>query len=137
MDAYLSATIAGILAFIIGLLLDRLIKGSAYKTRDEIVKSAEAEAKNVRQQEELAGKEALLKRREELEAELNTKKDAVRDAERGLDKRASQLGELKEDFKKKEKMLQNVQTKLADRAKVVEAKQKELDRVLKLSLIHI
>lgn len=131
MNPYITATIAGILAFIVGLALDRVLKGSAYQTRDDIVRSAQQEAENVRQKEELAGQQSLLQRREKIDSEINSRKDSLRESERSIDKRESKLNELKDDFKKKETMLQGVQKKLADRAKAVDAKQKELDRVLK------
>jgi ribonuclease Y len=131
MNPYITAVIAGILSLMVGLAFDRVRKGSAYKTRNEIVRSAQQAAENVRQKEELAGQEALLKRREKVDTEINARKDSLRESERKLDKRDSKLNELRDDFQKKEKMLQGVQTKLADRSKAMDAKQKELDRVLK------
>ena len=114
----------------VGFYFDKLRKGSAYQSRDDIVAQARTEAVNVRKQVELEGKEELLKRREELEQDINKTKDELRNVERGLDKREAALDDLKDDFEKKEQMLQTQQTKLADRQKTMDIKQRELDRIL-------
>ena len=115
----------------IGFVVDRILKGSAYKTRDEIVESAKTEVENLRRNQELAAKEDNLKRREEFEKEMSAARDTLRETERGLDKRQTKLNELKNDFHKKEKMLQSQQVKINERGRAMEIKQKELDRILK------
>ena len=115
----------------IGFLLDRLRQGGAYRSSEEIMKQAEREAENYRKAQELEGKEELLKRREELDRENNEAREELRETERRVEKRESALDELQEDFRKKERMLESTQTKLADRTKVLDVKEAEVERVLK------
>src|SRR5688572_26182087 len=56
----------------VGYWIDRLLRGAAYQRRDEILKQAEREAETHRKSQELAAKEELITRREDLEKELNT-----------------------------------------------------------------
>ena len=56
-DPLIVGTLAGIVGVGIGYLVDRVIKGGAYKTRDEIVQQAQRDAENVRKNEELKIKE--------------------------------------------------------------------------------
>ncbi|MCA9063171.1 MAG: ribonuclease Y, partial [Planctomycetaceae bacterium] len=54
-----------------------------------------------------------------------------RERERELDKRESHLSEQQDAFRKKEKMLQTTQQKLSDRTRAIDAREAELERVLK------
>ena len=115
----------------IGYFLERAIRGGAYKTRDEIVAQAQRDADNVRKAGELAAKEEGLRRREEIEKELQATRDELRQHERHLDKRENSLEELQEDIFKKERMLETTQQKLAEKSKAVDARERELDKSLK------
>ena len=112
----------------IGFFVDRLRLGAAYQNSEGILKQAQLEADNLKKTEELAAKEILLKRREELEAELNVTRDELREHEKHLDKRESKINDQQDAFRKKEQMLQSTQTKLAERSKAFDAKEKELER---------
>jgi len=114
----------------VGFFFDRLRKGAAYQARDEIIKQAEQEGENLRRSQELEIKEELLKRREDLEKDLNSSRDELRQQERRLDKRETTLDDQQQDILKKERMLETTQSKLADRTKAIESREKELDRVL-------
>jgi ribonuclease Y len=114
----------------LGFFFERLKRGSAYQDRDQIIEQAKRDAENVRKDEELKTREELLKRREELEESLNAIKDKLHQRERGLDKREGSLDDRDEEFQKREKMVESQQTKLSSRAKAMEVKDKELDRVL-------
>lgn len=131
MQPYFDAVIAGVVGLIAGYFIDRLIKGGAYKTRDEILEQAERDAENHRKDKEIEVKEEMLKRREQLEQKMESSRDELRVREREIDQREIQLKEQHSDFNKKEQMLQSTQQKLADRARAMDARQKELDRVLK------
>ena len=122
--------IGGVIGLVVGLLIDRLYKAGAYKTRTQLLEQAEIDAQNYRKDQELALKEDLLKRREKLEQKLDEAKDALRTREREVDQREIHLKELNSDFRKKEQMLQTTQQKLSERAKAMDARQKELTRVL-------
>ncbi|MCA9082435.1 MAG: ribonuclease Y [Planctomycetaceae bacterium] len=128
---YIVAGIAGVAGIAVGLLIDRMIKGSAYKSRDEIVQQAERDAENLRRDRELELKEEILKRREELEQKLDESRNALRDREREIDQKEVRLKEQQSDFRKKEQMLQTTQQKLTERTRAIDARQKELNRVLK------
>ena len=123
--------VAAIVGVAIGYFVDRLVKGGAYKTRDEIVRQAERDAENLKKDQELKLKEDMLKRREALESKLEEARGSQRDRDRELDKRESQLEEQQDSIRKKEKMLQGTQQKLSERAKAMEAKDTELNRLLK------
>ncbi len=126
--------ITGVIAFAVGVLVgffvDRIRRGAAYQRRDEIIRQAEREADNMRKSQELAAKEELLSRREELDAATNKIREDLREQEKQLDKRDSLLTDQQEDIVKKERMLETTQTKLAERTKAVEARDKELQRIL-------
>lgn len=127
--------IIGLVAFAIGgaigFSLERIRRGAAFQTRDEIIAQAHREAENIRKAQELEAKEELLKRREQLEDEINQIREELRDQERRLDKRELLLDEQQEDFRKKERMLESTQVKLAERNKAVEIRERELERILK------
>ncbi len=127
--------IVGFLAMIIGVVVgyfaDRLIKGSAYKTRDDIIRDAQRDADNLLKDQELKLKEEMLRRREALEAKMEESHAQLRERERELDKREAHLEEQQDSFRKKEKMLQATQQKLAERTKALDAREGELNRLLK------
>ncbi|MBS0264680.1 MAG: ribonuclease Y [Planctomycetes bacterium] len=115
----------------VGWFLERYIRGTAYKTRDEILAQAQRDADSIKKAQELSGKEELLARREELEKGINQIRDELRDQERRLDRRESNLDEQQQDITKKERMLELTQKKLAERTEAVEARDVELQQVLK------
>ena len=123
------------LGFIFGMalvyILERAIRGAAFKRRDEIIKQAEHDADNVRRSQELAGKEELLKRREELDTENEKTRDDLRDQERRLERREASVVELQQDIAKKERMVENNQRKLAEKMESLEARDAEIQQVLK------
>jgi len=127
-----TSVITGLLVGIaLGLFFDRIRMGSAYKNGDAIIAQARLEAENVRKEEALKGKEDLISKREAMEKEVNAYRDEVRDQERRLDKRESMLEDQHSDLRKKEQMLETNQSKLAERLKSVDAKDRELDRMLR------
>jgi ribonuclease Y len=115
----------------IGWFLERQIRGAAYQKRDEILAHAQRDADNVRKSQELAGKEELLVRREELEKEMSRVREELRDQERRLDRRETTLDDQQQDMVKKERMVELTQKKLAERNEAVEARDVELQQVLK------
>jgi ribonuclease Y len=114
----------------VGLLVERVRQGSAYRSRDDILKQAEVEAANVVKSQELAAKEDLLKRRESMEKEVQKSRDDLREFERKLDRREILVNEQQDDIQKKERMLELTQNKLSDRGKALEVRERELDRIL-------
>lgn len=114
-----------------GYFAERLVRGTAYKSRDEILELAKRDSENLRKAGELAAKEEALKRREEVERELNGLKDELRNQERKLDNRESGIKDQLDDISKKERMLEATQLKLSERGKVVEARERELEKIIK------
>lgn len=123
--------IAGVLGLAVGFFAERLLKAGAYQTRDDILRQAERDAENLLKDQELKLKEEMLKRREAMEAKLDEQRNQQRSRERELDRRDAQLEEQQDSFRKKEKMLQTTQQKLAERSKAMDAKEAELNRLLK------
>ena len=130
MEYLIGAAIGLVVGTGIGLYFERLRRGAAYQTRDDIVKQAEKEAETARKEAELAGKEALLKRREEMEREVQKERNDLHKQETELTKRESKLEEQLDGFTKRERMLEATQKKLTERGKAVDAKETELDRVI-------
>ncbi|MGH7128722.1 MAG: Rnase Y domain-containing protein, partial [Planctomycetaceae bacterium] len=129
-DFLIGALIALAPAFLAGFFLERIRRGGAYQTRDQILGQARKDAENLLKEKELAAKEDLLRRREDMEHELNETRDELREQERRLDKRENVLGEQQEDIIKKERMLESTQKKLAEKGRFVEEREKELEHVL-------
>jgi ribonuclease Y len=72
---------------VVGFFVDRLIKGTAYKNSEEILKQAQRDAETIRKQQEILNKEELILRREQLEKEMERSRSEIRDQEKRLDRR--------------------------------------------------
>lgn len=131
MDTYLIPLLALCAGGAAGYFAERVIRGQAYKTRDEILRDATRDAETLKKTAELEAKEENLKRRETLEKDLLATREELRQHERHLDKRESSLEEMQENVAKRERMLESTQQKLTERTKGVEAKERELDKLLK------
>ncbi len=131
MDYAVVGLVALVLGTAVGFFFEKLRRGAAYQDRDAILKQAQTEVDNLKRSEELAAKEIVLKRREELERELNKTRNELRDFERQLDKREKSIQDQQDDLGKKERVTQTTQTKLTERLKVLDARDKELERLLR------
>ncbi|MFM7058274.1 MAG: ribonuclease Y [Planctomycetota bacterium] len=131
MNELLIGALAGAIGGAIGFFLDRMIRGQAWKSRDEILQQAQREADSLRRDQELRLKEDLLKHRETLDAKIAEGQNQLRDRERELDRRLAQLAEQQEGFRKKEKMLEVTQQKHADRSRSLDAREAELNRLIR------
>ena len=101
------------------------------QTGEDIIRQAEKEAENVKKAQELAGKEELLRRRQELDREFNQSREELRDTERRLDKREAGLEEQHQDIVKKERLLETQQSKLAEKTKAIEVREKEAEKAVR------
>lgn len=126
----LAYIIGGLVGLAIGFLIDRAIKGGAYRAKAQILSDAKQEAQTLLKDQEIELNKEMLKRREELDKKLDDARDVVRVREREVDQRESALKEQQADITKKEQMLQGTQSKLSERWKATEVKQKELNRIL-------
>src|SRR3990167_11281941 len=102
MEYAITGLVALALGGALGFFFERLRRGAAYQDRDAIIAQAQREADNLKRTEEIAAKEIVLKRREELDREINKTRDELRDVERQLDKREGSLKDQQEDIVKKE-----------------------------------
>ena len=124
----------GAVALVIGAtatwLLERSRKAAAHQRREDIIRDAEREAETVRKSAELSGREELLQKRSELDAEHNEVRNQQHQLGTELERRESALTEQQDSFKKRERMLEGTQKNLADRQKVIDNRESELERIL-------
>jgi len=126
----LIAVIAAAVGGLAGWLVERAIRGVAYQSREQILNQARTEAESLARAREIASKEDLLKRREELERELAAQRDEFREQERRLERRDGLVTEQLQDLTKKERLLELKQRKLAEEITTVEQRSEELNRIL-------
>jgi ribonuclease Y len=131
MNPYLAAAIGAAVGVMLGVFLDRLRLGPAYRDGNRILEDARRDAENQRKASELAAKEELLGRREELEKELGAVRESLHQEQRQLDRRDAKLEELQQGIQRKEQMLQTTQQRLADRTRAAEIREAELDKAIK------
>lgn len=132
MEYFIMGALLGlVLGAVVGFFTDRMVKGAAYQTRDEILKQAQRDAETVRKQQEISNKEELIARREALEKEMERTRAELRDQEKRLDRRESLLEDQQQDISKKERLLESTQRKLTDRTESVEAREKEVEKALR------
>ena len=132
MGEIITAGLIGVaLGAALGFFFDRVRRGAAYRTRDQILKEAEREADALRKSRELEAKEELLQRREELERQLSGTREELREQERKIDKRETQLEEEQENLRKRERMIETSQNRLAERGKAIEIRERELEKLVK------
>src|SRR6185437_12466572 len=94
-----SGAVGGIVA---SFLVARYRAGSARGLADQIVTEARREAETIGRQADLAAKEEMLRRREEIDAEADTLRRDVREQEKRLEKRADLLDQKLDIINKKE-----------------------------------
>lgn len=131
MNPYLGLLIGLVIGIPLGWLFDRLRQGGAYRTRDQLLAQTQREVENLLKTAELEAKEELLKRREELERELQGIRDKLHEEQRQVDRREAKLEELQQGILKKEQMLQSMQQRLSDRMRAAEIREAELEKILK------
>lgn len=115
----------------VGFFVDRMRMGAAYRTRDQVLKEAEREAETMLKTKELEAKEEFLRRRENIEKELEDLRNTVRQQERQLDKREAVLAEHQENLKKREKMVEQQQQRMLEKSRHIETREKELEKIVR------
>lgn len=128
---WIAAGVALVVGVVVGVFFDRLRLGPAYRTKEQLLTEAKNEADNIRKKSELDSKEELLRRKDDLNRELNKSREELRNVERALDKRESGLNEIDGQIKQKERMLQTQQNRLTEKLKAVETQERELDKAFK------
>jgi len=110
--------------------LERARKVAANQTREDIIRDAQREAETVHKTAELAAREEVLLKRSELDTENSQIRNEQQQLGNDLQRRESQLEEQLDGFKKRDKMLEGTQKNLADRQKVIDNRESELERIL-------
>ncbi|MEZ5950648.1 MAG: Rnase Y domain-containing protein [Planctomycetaceae bacterium] len=129
-EIYIAAGVTLVVGLLAGLAFERVRLGAGYRTKEQLIDDARREA-GACKEGEIQAKEEVLKRREELEQELKSQRNELRDQERKLDKRESSLEDLQENISKRERMLESTQNRLTERLKTAERKEAELGKILK------
>ena len=131
METAIAAAVALLVGAGLGFAADRLIKGQAYKTRDEIIRAAESEAESAAKSRALEAKEDLIRRREELDAEFARKSDDLKASAGKLDRREEALEDLQKDVRLRERMVESGLEKVNETTRRIEGREEELDRQLR------
>jgi len=130
-EVWIAGAFALVIGGIVGYAFERVRLGAGYRSKEQLLEDGRREAETIRKNGELEAKEEVLRRREELEKELNSQRNELRDLERQLDKRESALEDLQEDVTKRERMIESMQNRLTERLKNAERKESELSRIVK------
>jgi ribonuclease Y len=111
-------------------ILARLRAQTARALAEQIVANAHREAETTRRQAELAVKEESLERREELEAEIDAKRQSVRVEERRLEKRSDVLDQKLEQLSEREGEIAALARSVAGERECLVEQQNELKQKL-------
>jgi ribonuclease Y len=96
----------------------------------ELVEQSRRDAEQLLRDAELQARDAAFRRREELTRELETARAEVREQERRAERREDAAEQKAKDLARREKQLEALKEKLADRKDAVEKKSKRLDELL-------
>jgi ribonuclease Y len=97
---------------------------------EQIIANAHREADTIRRQADLAAKEEILRRREELEGEIDAARRELRDQERRLEKRSDLLDQKLEFLNKQEREYESAQHLLAEGQEELRRRGAELKQAL-------
>ncbi len=120
----IGGAIAGIICSFV--VIQRLQK----KRADDNKQHAESQSRQIISEAKLAGKEAALQLRSEVEEELSSSRKELRDLDDSLQSREAALEQQHEALRKQEKMVQNNQQRLTDKLQTIDQRQKELNTLL-------
>jgi ribonuclease Y len=102
----------------------------ARREADGLLKNAREEGEAIRKQAELAAREELLSQRDVFNREMEAARAELREQERRLDKREDGLEEKSQAQAKKERSLDNLKGKIADRRAEVERQAQDVKNLL-------
>ena len=126
----ISAIIAFFLAFIVVRLLDRLRRRDAETEAQGILERATTDAVNMRREAELEAKEEAIRHKSEMDRELNKVRDQLREREKSLDKRQASIEQQAEDLRKRERIVEGTQRRLAERLEETNHRNDELNKLV-------
>ena len=126
----ITAIIAFTLAFMCVRLLDRLRRRDAETEAQGILERAQIDAANLRREAELQTKEEAIQHKAEMDRELNKVRDELRDREKSLDKRQTSIEQQGEDLRKRERIVEGTQRRLAERLEETNQRNDELNKLV-------
>lgn len=130
----IALVVALIIGFFVGWLIQTKVAANTVKNAKEIAKKiaedAEKEAKHLKREKLLEVKDEWLKKKQEFDNEVNTKKQKISNFEKQLEKREEILEKKIEVVTSKEKEISQKEESLNNIKKDVERKNSELDRLL-------
>jgi ribonuclease Y len=128
-------TLCGLTAFVTFVCLRIwdffVVKGAKARAR-EIISRAEQEAENRRRETEVELKELALRYKEEAEQEFRKIREELHHRQRLLDKRQDALDEQSEQLRKQERVIENLQRKLAEKIQEYNRLNEDREKVIAL-----
>ncbi|MBV8675754.1 MAG: DUF3552 domain-containing protein, partial [Planctomycetaceae bacterium] len=123
--------LVGILGGLGGAAVFARIRGQTTQAlAEEILATARREAETIRREAEISAKQEALRRREALDAEVDTARKDLREQEKRLEKRADLLDQKLDLSNKKEREFESVQRYLAEQQEDLTRCQAEVKQVL-------
>ncbi|MFP6586768.1 MAG: Rnase Y domain-containing protein, partial [Pirellulaceae bacterium] len=123
--------LVGLGGAIVGIICSLIVAQRLQKKRDNDTRQqAESQARQIVSEAKLAGKEAALQLRSEVEEELSSSRKELRNLDDDLQTREATLEQQHAALRKQEKMVQNNQQRLTDKLQTTEQRQKELNTLL-------
>lgn len=115
-----------------------VIQNVVLKSRKEqIIKSAETEGENLKQNKILQAKEKFLKLKEDHESQIKDRERKLQSSEDRIRSKEAALSKKIEDATRKEKQLERTQATLDSKAEVYDAKQQELDKMHQKMVVEL
>jgi ribonuclease Y len=130
--------LSGIVAGGLGIYaISWLRAGGAVVRARKVIADANEQAERVKKDAEVAAKEEFIKRHEALEAEGNTQRAELREAEKRLTKREDGLEHKLDLLNKKENYVESLERSVAAKRKELNAEQAELERLMEQEKITL
>ncbi len=130
----LTPLIVGIVALIVGAVVMKLLdtaRGRDAKTRSQaIMDKAKADAENVLRSAQLEAKEKALQQKQAYESELAKAREQIRARELSLDRKEETLQQAADDVRKQEKMVEANQRRVAEKVQEATRRSEELQKTL-------
>jgi ribonucrease Y len=123
--------LVGLGGAIVGIICSWVVAQRLQKKREnDNRQQAESQARQIVSEAKLAGKEAALQFRSEVEEELSTSRKEFRDQDDDLQRRETTLEQQHSALRQQEKMVQGNQQRLTDKLRTTDQRQKELNTLL-------
>jgi ribonuclease Y len=120
---------------VVGLFVDRWLSAKSLRAAQDqgrdIIRNAEAEAKNAAEKLRLDAEKETLQRKEKLDAEVEASRAELRETERRLGKREDVLHDKEESLSKRDAGLSKRDDKLRDRERGIDEREKEIEATIR------